>query len=59
MRENADVEGFTIDEKHMKELDALDERLVTDWYAMTRECAWDDLLTSVIGTRLRRHRAVA
>ena len=35
VRENADVEGFTIDEKHMKELDALDERLVTDWYLMT------------------------
>lgn len=34
LRENADVAGFTIDEKHMKELDALDERLVTDWYVM-------------------------
>jgi diketogulonate reductase-like aldo/keto reductase len=32
LRENADVSGFTISDQHMSELDALDERLVTDWY---------------------------
>lgn len=37
MIENASVDGFELSDDDMAALDALDERLVTDWYVDSRK----------------------
>lgn len=54
MIENASVDGFEISEADMKELDGLDEHLVTDWCVALSSKLLELKTNNCAGTQLTR-----